>query len=79
MKTMTCVQLGGACDQKFHADTLEGMAELSQKHGMEMMEKGDQDHLKAMNVMRELMADPEAMAKWMEGKKKKFEKLPEDK
>ncbi len=31
MKTMTCRQLGGACDKKFHAETFDEMAELSKK------------------------------------------------
>ena len=61
MKTMTCKQLGGACDQVFHANTFEEMAELSKNHGMEMFQKGDELHLEAMNQMRELMQSPEAM------------------
>ena len=45
MKTMSCKQLGGACDEKFHAETFEKMAELSQKHGMEMFQNQFQDAL----------------------------------
>ena len=41
MKTMTCKQLGGACDKEFHANSFEEMAELSKRHGMEMFQKGD--------------------------------------
>ena len=55
MKTMTCIQLGGACDTEFHANSFEEMAELSKKHGMEMFQKGDKDHLEAMNKMKEIM------------------------
>lgn len=40
---MTCRQLAGACDQEFHAETFEGMARLSQQHGREMYEKGDEE------------------------------------
>jgi len=29
MKSMTCNQLGGACDKEFHAVTFEEMAEMS--------------------------------------------------
>lgn len=79
MKTMTCKQLGGACDREFHAGTFEEMAEMSRKHGMEMFQKGDEAHIKAMNEMRGLMSDPESMEKWMEGKRVEFEILPEDK
>lgn len=78
MKTMTCKQLGGACDMEFRGGTFEEMAEISKKHGMEMFQKGDEAHIKVMSEMRELMGDPEAMKKWMEGKRKEFEALPED-
>ena len=77
MKTMTCKQLGGACDLAFHANTFEKMAEQSKKHGMEMFQSGDEGHLKAMSEMQELMQKPEAMAKWFENKRKEFEALPE--
>ena len=39
MKTMTSKQLGGACDMQFHANSLEGIAEQSKKHAMEMLKK----------------------------------------
>ena len=79
MKTMTCKQLGGACDMEFHADSFEEMAELSKKHGMEMFQKGDEKHLKAMNEMKELMKTPEAMKDWFMEKRKEFDALPADK
>ena len=79
MRTMTCKQLGGACDLEFHANTFEEMAEFSKKHGMEMFQTGDQEHLKAMNDMQELMKTPDAMNEWFESKKKEFDDLPEDK
>lgn len=79
MKTMTCKQLGGACDEEFHAGTFEEMAELSKKHGMEMLQAGDEDHIRAMNEMQELMKSPEAMKNWYEDKKREFESLPDNK
>ena len=78
MKTMTCKQLGGACEEKFHANSFEEIAEMSKMHGMEMFNKGDEDHLKAMNEMKKLMEKPEAMKDWFENKKKEFDELPED-
>ncbi|MEO7923489.1 MAG: hypothetical protein ABIR30_07415 [Chitinophagaceae bacterium] len=78
MKTMTCKQLGGACDQEFHAASFEQIAELSKKHGMEMFQKGDEAHLNAMNDMKELMKTPEAMKTWFDNKRKEFDALPED-
>lgn len=78
MKTMTCRQLGGACDQAFHAASFAEIAELSKQHGMEMFQKGEEEHLKAMNVMKDLMKTPEAMKEWFDNKRKEFEALPED-
>ena len=79
MKTMTCKQLGGACDKELHAKTFEEMAELSKKHGMDIYRKGEKAHLKAMEQMKELMKGPSAMKKWFEGKRKEFDKIPDDK
>ena len=78
MKTMSCRQLGGACDKEFHAGTFEEMAGLSQQHGMEMHEQQDAPHLEAMQKLRELMKEPEQMQQWFESKKAEFDALPED-
>jgi len=77
MKTMSCKQLGGACDLEFRAGTFEEMAELSKKHGMEMHQKQDAAHLEAMQKMQEFMKTSEDMNKWQESKRKEFEALPE--
>ncbi len=78
MKTMTCKQLGGACDMKFHAKTFEEMKIMSMKHAHEMYKKGDEAHMKVMEKMKEKMKDSEAMEKWMASKKREFDELPED-
>lgn len=78
MKTMTCKQLGGACSQTFHANSFEEMADLSKKHGMEMFQKGDKDHLEAMNEMKVLMQTPDSMRAWFETKRQEFDALPEN-
>lgn len=78
MKSMTCKQLGGACDMAFQANTFEEIAEMSKNHGLEMYQKGDEAHLKAMNDMNDLMRQPEKMEKWLLGKRKEFEDLPEN-
>ena len=78
MKTMTCKQLGGACDKIFQANSFEEIAEMSKQHGMEMFKKQDEEHLKAMSEMRELMQNPEAMKSWFENKKREFDELPEE-
>ena len=78
MKAMTCKQLGGACDEVFRANSFEEIAEISKKHGMEMFQQGDEEHLKAMDEMQDLMKNPDAMKEWFESKRKEFDALPED-
>ena len=77
MKTMTCNQLGGACDKEFSAETFEEIAEMSKQHGMEMFQQQDQAHLSAMSKMQEFMKEPGEMEKWFESKRKEFEALPD--
>jgi len=79
MKTMNCKQLGGACDEQFHAHTFDEMAELSKQHGMAMFEMNDSAHLSAMKEMQEMMKKPEEMNRWFESKRKEFEALPDNK
>ena len=77
MKTMTCNDIGGACDEVFQAETFEEMAELSKQHGMAMFQKQDEAHLNAMSKMQELMKEPGAMDKWFEEKRQQFNALPD--
>lgn len=77
MKTMTCKQLGGACDMEFQASTFEEIAEMSKKHGIEMFQAGDAAHLEAMRAMKVLMHSPEAMQAWFDDRRKEFNALPD--
>lgn len=78
MKTMTCKQLGGACDLEFSANTFEEIAEMSKKYGMEMFQENDVPHLKAMGDMQELMESPQEMKNWFENKRNEFDGLPDN-
>jgi hypothetical protein len=78
MKTMTCKQLGGACDEAFHANNFEELVELSKQHGMEMFQKQDPAHLETMAKVMQLMQSPDAMSAWMNERRKEFDALPED-
>lgn len=77
MKTMTCKQLGGACDLEFHANSFEEIAEMSKKHGMEMFQQNEEAHITAMNEIQQLMQSPEAMNQWMDDRRKEFDALPD--
>lgn len=78
MRTMTCKQLGGACDKEFRADTFTDMARQSEEHGREMFEQQDPDHLEAMKKMERLMQHPDEMNAWLEEKEQEFNELPDD-
>jgi predicted small metal-binding protein len=78
MKTMTCKQLGGACDHKLTASTFDELAMLVSKHAREQVQQGEAAHIEAMNAMRSAMTSPEAMNTWMAEKRKAFDDLPED-
>ncbi|MCF4174843.1 DUF1059 domain-containing protein [Vibrio sp. McD22-P3] len=75
MKSMTCRQLGGACDVVFEAETFEQIAELSKQHGMKMYQKQEPAHLDAMNKIQAMMQNPEEMKAWYEEKKREFDAL----
>lgn len=77
---MTCKQLGGpeTCDKEFRAETFEEIKEMSMQHGKEMFQKQDQNHLQAMQVMKEKMQDPQEMQIWVEEKRKEFDELAEE-
>ena len=76
MKTMTCRQLGGACDLTFQGDTFDEMAAQSQSHARAMFAAQDADHLAAMEAMSVVMANLSAMIAWMDDKKQLFDSLP---
>lgn len=77
MKTMTCKQLGGACDVEFHGNTFEEIEKQSKAHGMHMIQQKDPKHLEAMNKMMALMqsSDPNAMQNWMNDRRQLFQSL----
>lgn len=78
MKTMTCKELGGACDQTFTANTFDEIAMMVSKHAREKVGQGDAAHIEAMNEMRKSMTSPEAMTAWMDEKRNAFNALPKD-
>jgi hypothetical protein len=77
MKTMTCKELGGACDQTFSAATFDDIAMMVSKHAREKVQQGDAAHINAMNEMRSQMSSPDAMNAWMAEKREAFNALPD--
>ena len=69
MKTMTCRELGGSCDQELSAETWGDMVKTMTAHVME----NHPDVAEKMKKMHE--ADPE---KWGKEMKPKWDAAPED-
>jgi predicted small metal-binding protein len=70
MKTLTCKELGGKCDQKISADTWNELVKNMSKHVMEQ----HPDVAKDMERMHN--EDPQ---KWGREMKPKFDAAPEQK
>lgn len=74
MKSMTCNQLGGACEQVFSGATFDEVAAQSQQHGKEAFGRNDEAHLAAMAKMMEIMKSG-GMDAWMAARKSEFDAL----
>lgn len=72
MKSMSCNQLGGACEQVFSSETFDDLATQSQQHGKEMFGVNDGPHMAVMGKAMDLMKFGE-MGSWMAARKTEFE------
>lgn len=75
MKSMTCKQLGGACDELFSANSFAELAQMSKEHCVEKIKSGDNPHIEAMQSMQDLMTKPGAVEIWMKDKEREFNEL----
>ena len=75
MKTMTCKQLGGACDEALSANKFDEIVSMSKDHGMKMFKQKDKRHLDAMEKISLLMQDQNKMEEWFNQKKEEFNAL----
>jgi hypothetical protein len=78
MKTMTCQQLGGPCDQAFHGATADDVIHQQDEHLKAMVADGDQAHVPANDDMRGRWKRPVKGLGWYRQVKKDFAALPED-
>jgi hypothetical protein len=51
MKTMTCKQLGGPCDQPLHGDTADAVIKAQDLHLRAMVADGDDTHADLRNEL----------------------------
>jgi predicted small metal-binding protein len=75
MKTMTCKQMGGGCDEQIQGSTAQEMVTNGSKH---LMESAVEEDKQARQMMEDMQNDPVAQKKWMDDFEQKFAQLPED-
>ena len=78
MKTMTCHQLGGACDLQLRGETADEIIKAQDKHLREAVAGGDATHEEALNAMKGRWKHPVKGMGWYKSTKREFAGLPED-
>ena len=78
MKTMTCAQLGGPCDQALHGTTADEVIKAQDRHLQDMVAGGDDAHAPALKAMKGRWKRPIAGMGWYRSTKREFAGLPED-
>jgi hypothetical protein len=78
MKTMTCRQMGGACDAPFHGQTADEVIKAEDSHLKEMVAGGDEAHKSALKSMQGRWKNPVSGMRWYMNTRKAFAALPED-
>ena len=78
MKTMTCKQLGGACDLQLRGETADEVIKAQDKHLKDAVAAGDTTHEAALNDMKGRWKHPVKGMGWYKSTKREFADLPED-
>ena len=78
MKTMTCKDLGGACDLALHGNTADEIIKAQEKHLKEIVAGGDDAHDGALKAMKGRRKNPIKGMGWYRQTKRDFAALPED-
>ena len=78
MKTMTCRQLGGACDLPLRGESADDVIKAQDRHLKEVVAGGDTDHVDALSAMKGRWKHPVKGMGWYKRTKTEFAELPED-
>lgn len=76
MKTMTCKQLGGTCDQPHRGATADDVIKLQDKHLNEAVAGGDEAHKPALAAMKGRWKHPIKGMGWYKNVKREFAASP---
>ena len=77
MKSMTCKQLGGACDLALHGGTADEIIKAQDRHLKEVVAGGDNTHASALKDMQGRWKHPISGMRWYRNAKRTFAALPE--
>ena len=64
MKTMTCRELGGACDLEHHGEDANAVIKAQDQHLKDVGAAGDRDHEQALKEMTGRWKRPVSGLKW---------------
>jgi predicted small metal-binding protein len=78
MKTMTCKQLGGACDLALRGENADEVIKAQDRHLREAVESGDTTHEQALKDMKGRWKNPIKGMGWYRDTKKAFAAQPDD-
>ena len=76
MKTMTCRQMGGACDLAHHGDDANEVIKAQDQHLREAVAAGSVEHEPALRDMKARWRRPVSGLKWYRQVQRDFEELP---
>ena len=77
MKTMTCRELGGACDLAHGGVSADEIIKAQDRHLREIVADGDHAHEDALKAMKGRWKHPRAGMGWYRETKRRFAELPE--
>ena len=78
MRTMTCRQLGGACDLALRGESADDVIKAQDRHLREAVAAGDTAHEQALEEMKGRWKHPLRGMGWYKSTKREFAGLPED-
>ena len=77
MKTMTCRQLGGPCDDAHRGESADDVIKAQDRHLKEAVAGGDSTHESALKDMKGRWRNPIKGMGWYRQAKRDFAGLPE--
>lgn len=78
MKTMTCRELGGPCDEAHQGESADDVIKAQDRHLNEVVANGDSAHQPALDDMKGRWKHPIKGMGWYRQAKKDFAALPEN-